>query len=151
MLYDQAQNLASYVEAIQRAELPKASEDIKPFIPELRQAAAGISYYLLSQIASLESAFYASEDTDSKHTPVTDHGVEGAFQLWDWQDIEAALDGKDSTLSKLQSSICASRLTATSTRPQTRKERCYQSALSAPDSVEEDAVKLSLPSKRLQS
>src|SRR4051794_19522076 len=81
MLYDQAQLAISYLEASQ------ISGD-----PQYARVARDILEYVLRDMTHPDGGFYSAEDADSVINPAKpDEKGEGAFYIWDSEEIERAL------------------------------------------------------------
>ncbi|KAI9324366.1 spermatogenesis-associated protein 20 [Obelidium mucronatum] len=88
MLYDQAQLLSIY------AELTAITKDL--FHEEICR---DIIKYVERDLRDPRGAFYSAEDADSLATPDSKHAKEGAFAVWESQELDNHL-GPDSALFK---------------------------------------------------
>ncbi|KAL9936624.1 hypothetical protein V8E36_004692 [Tilletia maclaganii] len=103
MLYDQAQLLATYAEAIQ---LARSSSDAKvtAMIPTFERALEGAITYLARDMTSSEGVFYSAEDADSPLQAGDAHGKEGAFYVWSHPEVVDVL-GADTMGTKVVLSL----------------------------------------------
>ncbi len=94
MLYDNAQLAISYLEAFQLSgehEFADVARDIFNYILcDMTDKASG------SQ--ALGGGFYSAEDADSLPTFESTHKAEGAFYVWEQQEIDSLLGAKDSEI-----------------------------------------------------
>jgi uncharacterized protein YyaL (SSP411 family) len=81
MLYDQAQLAMAYMDAWQIS-----GDD------HFREVTSGIFGYLLETTRDGGGAFHAAEDADSLANPDSDHKAEGAFWVWEADEIHGLLD-----------------------------------------------------------
>ena len=84
MLYDQAQLAVSYLEAFQ------VTRD-----EQYAVVARDIFSYVLQDLTHPEGGLFSAEDADSAAAGHPDEKREGAFYLWSWDEIEAALEPQD--------------------------------------------------------
>lgn len=101
MLYDQAQLLTSYLEAIQLLnptspvmELckdEKEKADLSDYIGEFQQVARDIISYIHRDLSDGNGALFAAEDADSFPTEGAKQTKEGAFYVWDESEIKNGL------------------------------------------------------------
>jgi uncharacterized protein YyaL (SSP411 family) len=84
MLYDNAQLAVSYLEAFQ------LSGD--PFFADI---ARDIFNYVMCDMTDKDGGFYSAEDADSLPTFESHHKAEGAFYVWEQQEIDALLSKKE--------------------------------------------------------
>ncbi len=88
MLYDQAQLAISYLEAFQ------ITRD-----GQYASAARDIFSYVLRDLTHPDGAFYSAEDADSAVAGEDPHEKrEGAFYVWSWEEINAALAPPDAAV-----------------------------------------------------
>ena len=87
MLYDNAQLAVSYLEAFQ------LSGD--PFFADI---ARDIFNYVMCDMTDKDGGFYSAEDADSLPTFESHHKAEGAFYVWEQQEIDALLSKKESEI-----------------------------------------------------
>ncbi len=80
MLYDQAQLISLYLDAFQMTE----AEEF------LKVAGATIDY-VLRDLAHPDGGFYSAEDADSLPDQETDKKQEGAFFVWEYQEVHRLL------------------------------------------------------------
>jgi uncharacterized protein YyaL (SSP411 family) len=84
MLYDNAQLLKVYAEALLDPRAGLSDADRRLFTSVLRETVA----YLLREMRSPEGAFYAAQDADSE-------GEEGKYFAWDLVDLEKSLSPEE--------------------------------------------------------
>ena len=87
MLYDNAQLAVNYLEAYQ------ISKD-----PEFKRIARETLDYVLRDMTSPEGGFYSAEDADSLPSKDAPEPVEGAFYVWEKQEIDALLNPTQAAL-----------------------------------------------------
>lgn len=92
MLYDQAQLLSASLEAA--LLVPANKPEIRK---ELQQFASDIIDYVERDLTHPEGGFYAAEDADSYPTREATKKVEGAFYVWQRDELDAIL-GADAAL-----------------------------------------------------
>ena len=84
MLYDQGQLMRAYVEAYQATGSERYAE-----------VACDTADYLLRDLTTADGAFCSAEDADSAvSADDPEHAREGAFYLWDYDEVRAALDAE---------------------------------------------------------
>jgi uncharacterized protein YyaL (SSP411 family) len=87
MLYDNAQLALNFLDAFQ------ISRD-----PEFSQVAGNILHYVLRDMTDPKGGFYSAEDADSLPNPTALEKVEGAFYVWEKEEIEKILGPQDAAL-----------------------------------------------------
>lgn len=102
MLYDQAQLLSCFSEAVQLCSRAD-SQSLQGYVPEFKAAIQGIMEYFSRDLSNPEGGLFAAEDADSLSSLTDTHGKEGAFYVWDAREVEEVL-GKDSDAHRV---ICA--------------------------------------------
>ena len=86
MLYDQGQLMRAYVEAYQATGAERYAG-----------VARDTADYLLRDLTTADGAFCSAEDADSAvSADDPEHTSEGAFYLWDYDEVRAALDAEPS-------------------------------------------------------
>ncbi|MCF7732567.1 MAG: thioredoxin domain-containing protein [Akkermansiaceae bacterium] len=80
MLYDQAQLVTAYLDAA------RLTGDVSH-----REAARETLAYVTRRMTSPEGGFYSAEDADSLKTSNAAHKTEGAFYIWEKQEIDLLL------------------------------------------------------------
>ena len=86
MLYDQGQLMRAYVEAYQATGSERYAG-----------VACDTADYLLRDLTTADGAFCSAEDADSAvSADDPEHTREGAFYLWDYDEVRAALDAEPS-------------------------------------------------------
>ncbi|PWN53431.1 hypothetical protein IE53DRAFT_171171 [Violaceomyces palustris] len=90
MLYDQAQLLTSFVEAIQLARRSE-DEELKSMVAELEATANGIVDYLGRDLSGDQGEFFSAEDADSYPYEGASEKTEGSFYVWSYDEIEEVL------------------------------------------------------------
>ncbi|KAJ3192181.1 pre-mRNA-splicing factor syf1 [Irineochytrium annulatum] len=86
MLYDQAQLLAAYSDVYSLTKKPL-----------YKDVAYDIVTYVKRDLSAPQGVFYSAEDADSFPTPESKELVEGAFAVWEYNDIQNIL-GEDAPL-----------------------------------------------------
>ncbi|ELR14077.1 Hypothetical protein ACA1_367000 [Acanthamoeba castellanii str. Neff] len=84
MLYDQSQLTMAYLSAYQITDEPVFAD-----------VAEDVLEYVTTKITSPEGAFYSAEDADSLVSPDSDEKVEGAFYVWEYDEVIKALGEQD--------------------------------------------------------
>ena len=87
MLYDQAQLATTYLEAFQLTGKERFA-----------QVARETLDYVLRDLSDPEGGFYSGEDADSPLPDQPEQQQEGAFYLWNWEEIAALLDPETASL-----------------------------------------------------
>lgn len=103
MLYDQGQLLVSFSEALQLC-MASSEPDLQRYTEEFRQSITGIIEYLERYMTDKNGSIYAAEDADSLPTSDSEHAKEGAFYVWDSEEIKNVLGGTESKAYQLVSS-----------------------------------------------
>ncbi|MEM1159086.1 MAG: thioredoxin domain-containing protein [Verrucomicrobiota bacterium] len=80
MLYDQAQLVSAYIEALQ------VSGD-----PHFAEVAEDVVTYVLRDLTAPEGGFYSAEDADSFASSEAKQSTEGAFYVWTAEELQALL------------------------------------------------------------
>lgn len=107
MLYDQAQLLESYVEAIQLLSTSspvmklcsneKEQRELMAYIDEFKATSKGIIKYVSRNLSDGKGALFAAEDADSLPFEGASHTKEGAFYVWDESEIKEGLQNTPSS------------------------------------------------------
>jgi len=87
MLYDQAQLACAYLDACQITQ--------EPFFAEV---ARGTLTYVLRDLRGEQGQFHSAEDADSPLPGHPAEHAEGAFYLWQWDEVTAALGAESAAV-----------------------------------------------------
>ena len=102
MLYDQAQLLTVFCEAIQLAQRSGETE-LRAMIPEFESTARGIIQYLRTDLRHPDGGLYSAEDADSLPHRDSKKKKEGAFYVWELDEVQQLL-GSESNECKVATS-----------------------------------------------